>query len=101
MKLPTGKASRLFINELTIWLDHHNRSTPFKSIELKVFMTLPCLLLQKSPRNSKAKDHLKTLEGMKKKYIRWLVKLERLKIAFEILPIQNVPKTIVLVHSQN
>ena len=67
MKLPTGKASRLFINELTIWLDHYNRSTPFKSMKLKVFMTLPCVLLQKSPRNSKAKDHLKTLEGMKKK----------------------------------
>ena len=61
-KLPAGKASRIFINELTIWLDHYNRSTPFKSIELKVFMTLPCLLLQKPSRNSKAKDHSKALE---------------------------------------
>ena len=44
-KLPAGKASLLFINELTIWLCHYNRSTPYKSIALKVFMTLPCLLL--------------------------------------------------------
>ena len=44
-KLPVGKASHLFINEFTIWLDHYNRSIPFKSIALKVFMMLPCLLL--------------------------------------------------------
>ena len=53
----------LLPNELIIWLDHCNRSTPFKSIALKVFLTLPCLLLQKLSRNSKAKDHLKALEG--------------------------------------
>ena len=40
-KLPAGKPSRLFINELTNWLDLCNRSTPFKSIALKVFRTLP------------------------------------------------------------
>ena len=56
------KQFRIFINELTIWLDHYNRSTPFKSIAIKVFMTLPCLLLQKTSRNSKAKDHSKALE---------------------------------------
>ena len=52
----------VLINELTIWLDHYNISTPFKSITLKVFITLPCLLLQKPSRNSKAKGHSKTLE---------------------------------------
>ena len=54
-KLPANKASRLFINELTIWLDHYNRSTPFKSIALKLLMKLPCLLLQNPSQNSKAK----------------------------------------------
>ena len=57
-----GKASRLFISELTMWLDHYNRSTSFKSIALKVFMTLPCLILQKPSCNSKAKDHAKALD---------------------------------------
>ena len=38
-KLPAGKANCLFINKLTIWLDYYNRSIPFKSIALKVFMT--------------------------------------------------------------
>ena len=61
-QLPGGKASCLFINELTIWLDLCNRSTSFKSITLKAFMTLPCLLLQKPYQNSKVKDHLKALE---------------------------------------
>ena len=41
LKLPAGKASRLFINELTTWLDLYNRNTPFKNIVLNVFMTLP------------------------------------------------------------
>lgn len=53
---------RLFINELFLWLDHYNRETAFKCIALKVFMTLPCLLLQKPSRNCKAKDHVKKLE---------------------------------------
>ena len=61
-KFPAGKASRIFINERTIWLDHYDRSAPFKIIALKVFMTLPCLLLQKPPRNSKAKNDSKALE---------------------------------------
>ena len=61
-KLPNGKASHLFINELSLWLDHYNRGTDFKCMALKVFMTLPCLLLQKPSKNSKAKDHIKKLE---------------------------------------
>ena len=61
-KLPNGKASRLFINELSLWLDHYNRSTDFKCMALKVFMTVPCLLLQKPSKNSKAKDHIKKPE---------------------------------------
>ena len=62
-KLPSYKASHIFINELTVWLDHYNRSTQFKSIALKALMTLPCLLRQKPSRNSTAKDHSKALEN--------------------------------------
>ena len=61
-KLSAGKASRIFIKEFIIWLDHYNRSTPFKSTPLKYLMTFPCLLLQKPSRNSKAKDHSKAIE---------------------------------------
>ena len=41
-KLPNGRASLLFINELSLMT--------FKCIALKVFMTLPCLLLQNPSR---------------------------------------------------
>ena len=61
-KVPSGSAGRRFISELSLWLDHYNRGTDFSCIALKVFMVLPCLLLQKPSRNSKAKDHSKKLE---------------------------------------
>ena len=61
-KLPNGRASGLFSNELSFWLDHYNRVTAFKCVALKVFMTLPYFLLQKTSRNSKTKDHVKKLE---------------------------------------
>ena len=55
-KVPSGKAGRSFISELSSWLDHFNRSTEFGGIALKIFMLLPCLLLQKPSRQSKAKQ---------------------------------------------
>ena len=61
-KLPSGTAGRSFISLLTNWLDYFNRGTEFRRIALKVFMVLPCLLLQKPSRQSKSKDHLKKLE---------------------------------------
>ena len=61
-KLPTGKAGKEFITELTSWLHHYNCNTKSHAIALKVYFTLPALLLQKPSRNSKAKDHLKKLE---------------------------------------
>ena len=61
-KLPSGTAGRSFISFLTNWLDHFNRGTEFCRIALKVFMVLPCLLLQKTSRQSKSKDHSKKLE---------------------------------------
>ena len=61
-KLPSGTAGRSFISLLTNWLDHFNRGTKFRRIALKVFMVLPCLLLQKPSRQSKSKDHSKKLE---------------------------------------
>ena len=60
--LPTGKAAKLFISELTTWLSHYNQDTEFHGIALKVFMVLPALLLQKPSKASKAKEHLSKLD---------------------------------------
>ena len=60
-KLPSGTAGRSFISLLTNWLDHFNRGTEFRRIALKVFMVLPCLLLQKPSRQGKSKEHSKKL----------------------------------------
>ena len=42
-------------------MGEHNRGMAFKCIALKVFMTLPCLLLQNPSWKSEAKNHLKKL----------------------------------------
>ena len=57
-KLPSGNATKIFIRELTSWLEHFNRDSEYKSIALKVYMILPSLLLQKPTSNSKVKDHI-------------------------------------------
>ena len=62
-KLPTGNASKTFINELTSWLDHYNSNSDFQCIALKVFMVLPNIILQKPSKNSKAKEHLQKVES--------------------------------------
>ena len=62
MKLPSGKAAKEYIRELTTWLEHFNNNTEFAPIALKVYHTLPSLMLQKPSRNSKSKEHLKKLE---------------------------------------
>ena len=61
-KLPTGKAAKSFIVELTNWLERFNRGGHYHDIALKVYMILPALLLQKPSKNSKAKDHCRKLD---------------------------------------
>ena len=60
-KLPSGKAAKGYITELTKWIDHYNKGTDLHAIALKVFHILPALLLQKPSKNSKAKEHLQKL----------------------------------------
>ena len=55
--IPSGKARKEFITELSSWLNKLNNATPFQSIALKLYMILPSLLLQKPSRKSKAKQH--------------------------------------------
>ena len=59
---PTGKAGKLFIDELTklfnTWID----DSPLKKIAMKAVMIMPSLPLQKPSKESKSNDHLKALE---------------------------------------
>ena len=60
--VPTGTSGKKFINETTRLFDQWTNDTPLKSIALKAIHIMPALLLQKSSRNSKARDHLIALE---------------------------------------
>ena len=60
-KLPSGNTAKMFIQELTSWLEYFNRDSEYKFIALKVYM-IPPSLFQKPTHNSKAKDHTKELE---------------------------------------
>jgi len=62
-KIPSGKAAKEFISELTFWLIQYNTNSDLHGIALKVYMLLPSLLLQKPTRNSKAKEHLAKLQN--------------------------------------
>ena len=55
--LPTGKAGKEFIDQMTRLVGEWNNDSPLKSISLKALMVMPCLLLQKPSKTSKAKDH--------------------------------------------
>ena len=61
--LPSGKAGKAFIRELSYWLDQFNRDTKLKPVSITTFMVLPSLLLQKPSRQSKAKEHAAKLDG--------------------------------------
>ena len=56
--VPSGKAGKNFISELTFWLKTFNaKDDPLSFIAMKVFMILPTIILQKPSKSSKAKEH--------------------------------------------
>ena len=56
--IPTGKAGKAYVTELTYWLNQFNTSdSKLNSISLKTFMVLPSLILQKPSSRSKTKEH--------------------------------------------
>ena len=57
LMIPSEKAGKEFITELSSWLNKFNNDTPLQSIVLKVYMVLPSFLIQKPSRKSKAKQH--------------------------------------------
>ena len=60
--LPLGKAGKQYIDETTKLINEWLQESTLKDIAFKAIMIMPNLLLQKLSKNSKAKDHLKTLE---------------------------------------
>ena len=60
--LPTGKAGKSFIDEITRLLNAWEQNSPMQSMVFTAIMVMPSLLLQKPSKESKAKDHSKALE---------------------------------------
>ena len=60
--LPSGKAGRKFIGEVSRLMSEWLHDSPMKDIAFKAIMVMPSLLLQKPSQNSKPKDHLRALE---------------------------------------
>ena len=61
-KIPSGRAGKDFITELTYWLKQFNSNAELNSIALKVFMILPTLILQKPSAKSKSKEHSSAID---------------------------------------
>ena len=61
-KVPSGKAGKDLVNEMAFWVKQFNQQTKLNGVALKTLMILPTLLLQKPARNSKAKQHLASLQ---------------------------------------
>ena len=60
--LPTGKAGKRYIDEITRLLNAWEQDSAIKHIAFKAIMVMPNLLLQKPSKKSKSKDHLKALD---------------------------------------
>ena len=66
--VPSGNASKHFIELLNYWLDQYNKDTPLSNIALKVFMVLPNLILQKPSKSSKVNQHIKLMNERMEKF---------------------------------
>ena len=61
-QLPSGKAGKKFIGEVSRLMSERLHDSPLKDIAFKAIMVMPSLLLQKPSQKSKSKDHLRALE---------------------------------------
>ena len=61
-KVPSGRAGKSFVHELSRLFRAYAEGNSLESIALTAAMTLPSLLLQKPHRSSKAKEHVQCLE---------------------------------------
>ena len=60
--IPSGKAGKDFVQELSYWLKQFNSNADLNLIALKAFMILPTLILQKPSARSKSKEHTEAVE---------------------------------------
>ena len=60
--VPSGRAGKSFIEELTFWIKQCNSDSDLNSVALKAFMVLPTLILQKSSATSKSKEHSEAIK---------------------------------------
>jgi len=60
--LPSGKAGKEFIDEITRLINEWSNETPLRGIALKAVIVMPSLLLQKPKRNSIIKCSLKSIQ---------------------------------------
>lgn len=60
--VPSGRAGKAFIEELTFWIKQFNSNSDLNSVALKAFMALPTLILQKPSAISKSKEHSAAIE---------------------------------------
>jgi hypothetical protein len=93
-KVPSGKAGKDFISLFSGWLVRYNNEDAFMRVALKVYMTLPIILLQNALPSSKAKEHSQALS----RRIEWLKngKLHRIhteckNIQDKLRPMKRIP----------
>ena len=60
--LPSGKAGRKFIGEVSRLMSEWLHDLPLKDIAFKAIMVIPSLLLQKPSQKSKSKEYFRALE---------------------------------------
>ena len=60
--VPTGAAGKKIIHQISRLLNLWTNDTSLKNIALKAIHIMPALLLKKSSKTSKAKDHLRALQ---------------------------------------
>ena len=61
-KIPSGKAGKLVVKELTRLFKAYAEATTLESVAVTAAMVLPSLILQKPHRSSKTKEHIKCIE---------------------------------------
>ena len=67
-KIPQGKAGKSFANELSRLFNAFSTGSALESVDLKTATVMPQLLLQKSHRASKTKEHINHLENRMEKW---------------------------------
>ena len=72
--VPSGKQGKSFIEEINIFLNEWLQNSIFIPVPFKAVIILPHLILQKSSKHSKTKDHVRAMERRMKHWKDWNLK---------------------------